>query len=326
MGVGKRVNGRKRGRSRPVTTFTELVAMATRGVDEVVGKDGTKAVAQTSLYLRRLVAGLKDLRDVSVRIFRAGTGPAVRAFAPGGDTVPKIIRRVAKGVEPYHGMTFRTRLTGGIREAIGYLTPDRAVVVELGGYLFPFPGGASKFRDLGNDFSGELKDAGKKAVGKWKLKRSNPATGKTETYEKAHLWGFIFGDEARDGIMYAPREFNQFWQSKKVEAWVEQLGKQVRALNGNLVLRARATSYSPGEITAAAKGTKAAGEAVRAGQGEYLLKTVTYELMIESPQKPGVLQPFTELVFEIPPPWKPKEKLKLPSVDSDLAKLPSVLF
>ena len=327
MSLAKTIKKRKRGAGKPVTTLGEMVTMLTRGLDETVGKDGSKAVNQAGIYLRRLIAGLKDLRSVAVKIYPVGAGPAILRLVPGSSKIPKFITRFEAGVELYKGMTFRTRLTGGIREAIGILNRNRSITVELGGYIFPFPDGASKFRKIaGNDFSTELKAAGKKAVGKWKLKRRNPVTGKIETYERAHLWGHGFGDEARDGIMYAPAEFNQFWQNKAVEAWIRNLGEQARALKGNLVLRARATSYSPGELTEVARKSKAAGKRVRAGDGEYILKNVTYELMIESPTKPGVFQPLKKLEFEIPPPWKPDQPLKLPFDPNDPSSFPKSLF
>lgn len=322
----KKVNARKPGRAPKPAGFVEMVSMMTKGVDEMVGPDGTRIVNMAGAHMRRVIQGLTHLRSVAVRLVPAGTGPAVARFFPGSGGSRRIIRTVSDDVRPYKKMTFETRLTGGIREAIGWLTRDNALVVELGGYIGRFPGGAAKFRNAGNDFSTELKAAGKKAVGKWRLRRRNPATGKMETYERAHLWGFIFGDEARDGIMYAPAELNQFWQSKGVETWIRELGDQVHAMKGKLVLRARAESYSPAEITAAAAGTGSAGEAVRAGHGEYLLKKVTYELFIESPQKPGILQPFTDLIFEIPPPWRPNERLKLPRIDSDLRRIPGASF
>lgn len=328
MSLGNVLNKRKNARPKRVTSLTEMVAMLTRGLDEQVGKDGKKAVNQAGLYLRRLIAGLRDLRDVSVKIFKAGTGPVVENFKHGDGKLPKIIRRITKDREMYKGMTFKTRLTGGIREAIGYLNKNASLTVELGGYIIPFPGGASKFRKLAdNDFSKELVNAGKKAVGKWKLKRRNLKTGKLETYQKAHLWGHGFGDEARDGIMYAPAEFNQFWQNKGVEAWIRELGEQARALKGNLVVRARATSYSPREIAAeAAKSAKKAGQPLNANNGEYLLKEVTYELMIESPHQPGVLQPLKTLEFKIPAPWEPKKSLGLPFDPNDLSSFPTTLF
>ncbi|WP_164845368.1 polymorphic toxin type 4 domain-containing protein [Pseudovibrio denitrificans] len=300
--------------------------MTMQGVEEIVGPDGTKIVNMAGQHFRLILLGLKGLRDLSVKLVRVGTGPAVRRIMPGGKEIPRIVRRMSKDAIPYEKMTYETRLTGGIREAIGWLTKDRAVVVELGGYIGKFPGGGSKFRKKADFSKKHLKRAGNKAVGKWRLRRRNPKTGKMESYQRSHLWGFIFGDEARDGIMYAPAEFNQFWQSKRVEARIRELAEQATALKGKLVLRARAESYSPGELAAAARGTASAGQSVRAGQGEYLLKKVTYELMIESPQKPGIFQPFTELVFEIPPPWRPGDKLKMPSLDKDLPRLSTELF
>lgn len=321
--LARKVN-RRSDRTPKIKNFAQLAALATEGVDDLVGKDGTRAVRLVGRYLRELMTGLKDVLSVAVRRFQPGSGPLVKAFVPHAAEAPKIIRRFGGARSLFKGMTFRTRRTGGIREAIGVINSDRSVTVELGGYVFPFPGGASKFRKgKGNDFSLELKPAGDKSVGKHRLKRRNPKTGKKESYERCHLWGHGFGDEARDGIMYAPREFNQFWQNKNVEEYIRKLSEQARAMKGNLVLRARATSYSPGEITAQAiKDGKQVGKKVRAGDGEYLLKEVTYELMIESPHKPGVYEPFQKLHFEIPPPWEPGKPLKMPFDPEDIGSFP----
>ncbi|MTH95322.1 polymorphic toxin type 4 domain-containing protein, partial [Roseibium sp. RKSG952] len=289
-----------------VKTFTDLVRLATRGLDDAVGQDGSRAAKEVSLYLRRLVAELKSVLTVSVRIFTPGSGPSILGYVPNSRRVPKIIKQLSGAKQTrYNGMTYWSRKTGGVREAIGVVNPDRSITVELGGYIFPFPGGASNFRKVsGNDYSLLLKPAGKKTVGKHPLKRKNPRNGKVETYERCHLWGHGFGDEARDGIMYGPAEFNQFWQNKNVEEYIRKLGEHARAMKGNLVLRAKATSYSPADIAAQTiKDGVQKGQKVRAGDGEFLLKEVTYELMIESPHKPGVFEPLHKLVFEIPPPW-----------------------
>lgn len=312
-----------------IVSFSDLVAFATSGLDEAVGKDGTKALESMRRFLLLILVGLRKIRTVTARIFKVDTGPPVNPIIPGSPVKPSILRVLSGDHKPYRGMTFQTRLTGGIREARGILNADGSITVELGGYVFPFPGGASKFRKAAkeNDFSKLLPDAGDKAVGKHRLRRRNSKTGELETYQKAHLVGHGFGDEARDGIMYAPAEFNQFWQNKGVEKWIRELGEQARALNGNLVIRARATSYSPREITEQIiKDGQEVGKRVRAGNGEYLLKEVRYELFLETPDKPGVFQDFHTLEFDVPPPWEPNRPLKLPfnPYEIDYRSLPSL--
>lgn len=324
--LAKTIRKRAPGRSKKqLDTLGELVAVATSGLDEAVGRDGTKAVESMRRFLLQILAGLRKIRTVAARIFSVGTGPPVKRIIPGESTKPWILRKLEGDQKPFPGMTFETRLTGGVREARGILNADASITIDMGGYVFPFPGGASKFRtaDKANDFSLLLPDASKKAVGKHRLQRRNPKTKKLETYERAHLWGHGFGDEARDGIMYAPAEFNQFWQNKGVERWIRELSVEARKLNGNLVIRARATSYSPREITQQLiKDGQEVGKRVRAGDGEYLLKEVTYELFIETPDKPGFLQPFHKLEFEIPPPWEPHTPLKLPFNPDEIDAIP----
>ncbi len=320
--IRRRVPGRSK---KKLNTLGDLVVVATSGLDEAVGKDGTKAVESMRRFLRQILAGLREIRTVAARIFSVGTGPQVKRIIPGESTKPGILRMLTGDQKSFPGMTFETRLTGGIREARGILNADASITIDMGGYVFPFPGGATKFRtaDKANDFSTLLRDTKGKSVGKHRLRRRNPKTGEFENYQKAHLWGHGFGDEARDGIMYAPAEFNQFWQRHGVEKWIRELSEKARKLKGNLVIRARATSYSPREITEQIiKDGKEVGKRVRAGDGEYLLKEVTYELFIETPDKPGVLQPFHKLEFEIPPPWEPHTPLTLPFNPDEIDNIP----
>ncbi|MBF9132057.1 hypothetical protein I0C86_24285, partial [Plantactinospora sp. S1510] len=82
-------------------------------------------------------------------------------------------------------------------------------------------------------------------------------------YEAAHLWGPGFGDEAAAGIMLAPRDVNQIWQSKGVEAFVRDLANEARVHGGALRLTATATSH---------------GSEVRGGDA--LLAQVTYRFTV----------------------------------------------
>ena len=223
-------------------------------------------------------------------------------------------------------MTGETRRTGGILESRGRVNPDGSVTIEHCGVIQPFPGGASNFRTAksSNDFAKSGAGASSKSVGKSELKRPNPKTSKLETYEKAHLWGHGFGDEARDGIMYAPREFNQFWQNKGVEDWIRQLSEAARSKGGNLMLRAKATSISPRKLKGQEiKDGVQKKQRVQRSANEHILETVTYELFVETPAEPGVLQKLLQLDFEIPPPWEPNKKLNLPFNPGDPATFPT---
>jgi hypothetical protein len=65
-------------------------------------------------------------------------------------------------------------------------------------------------------------------------------------YERAHLWGPGFGDEAADGIMYAPRGVNQYLQNLGIEGVIRQTARDVRARGGRVWVTARAEAHPPG--------------------------------------------------------------------------------
>jgi len=62
-------------------------------------------------------------------------------------------------------------------------------------------------------------------------------------YEAAHLWGPGFGDEAAAGMMLAPPEVNQVWQSQGAERFLRELGAEARAAGGEVRVTATATSH-----------------------------------------------------------------------------------
>lgn len=73
---------------------------------------------------------------------------------------------------------------------------------------------------------------------------NGPANGGLSSagYEKAHLWGPGFGDEARDGIMLAPQEVNQVFQNQKMEDALRELQKRAGE-DGKVLVTATATSH-----------------------------------------------------------------------------------
>jgi Bacterial toxin 4 len=62
-------------------------------------------------------------------------------------------------------------------------------------------------------------------------------------YEIAHLWGPGFGDEAFDGMMYAPREVNQVLQNLGIELRLRELQALYRREGIIIELTARAESH-----------------------------------------------------------------------------------
>jgi hypothetical protein len=90
-------------------------------------------------------------------------------------------------------------------------------------------------------------------------------------YERAHLWGPGFGDEARDGIMYAPERLNQVWQNQGVEKRIRHMHELISRQGGRIDVVARARSFP-------------LHQGVRHGGRRYLiLKEVEYEVAVWLP-------------------------------------------
>jgi hypothetical protein len=103
-------------------------------------------------------------------------------------------------------------------------------------------------------------------------------------YEVAHLWGPGFGDEAFDGMMYAPKEVNQIWQNKKIETRLRQLRDLAASEGATIQLSASAESYP-----------------LETWRGHQILKEVTYHFEIKfSDGRPSEL--IAEVNIEIPSP------------------------
>ncbi|HVO10993.1 MAG TPA: polymorphic toxin type 4 domain-containing protein [Vicinamibacteria bacterium] len=62
-------------------------------------------------------------------------------------------------------------------------------------------------------------------------------------YEIAHVWGPGFGDEARDGLMYASQEVNQALQNHGIESRLRELESLARGQGVTIEVSARATSF-----------------------------------------------------------------------------------
>jgi hypothetical protein len=137
-------------------------------------------------------------------------------------------RALAESVTQHGGMIMsgETAGTGGIRNVHGNRHGDGSVgyVVE-GEILDAIP------RDQAPNFQGRIQSA-----------RSTGLPG----YERAHLWGPGFGDEAADGIMYAPRDVNQYLQNLGIEGVIRQTARDARARGGRVWVTAKATSHPPG--------------------------------------------------------------------------------
>ena len=65
--------------------------------------------------------------------------------------------------------------------------------------------------------------------------------GRDYQYDRAHLWGRQFGDEAAAGVMYAPKQFNTGRQ-RVLEETLKGMGQNLQQ-GERLMLAARATSF-----------------------------------------------------------------------------------
>src|SRR5512143_159590 len=65
-------------------------------------------------------------------------------------------------------------------------------------------------------------------------------------YELAHLWGPGFGDEAWDGMMYAPRAVNQEWQNRGIEQRLRDLQTLAGPRGAGIELTAKAAAHPLG--------------------------------------------------------------------------------
>ncbi|MGH9870392.1 MAG: polymorphic toxin type 4 domain-containing protein [Candidatus Polarisedimenticolia bacterium] len=102
-------------------------------------------------------------------------------------------------------------------------------------------------------------------------------------YERAHLWGPGFGDEAREGIMYAPREVNQVFQSRTAEARLRELRDLASNEGATIVLTASAESYPRATW-----------------RGHELLKEVSYEFRVR--YSDGSTATIGRIDISVPPP------------------------
>ncbi|WP_078119834.1 polymorphic toxin type 4 domain-containing protein [Thiosocius teredinicola] len=167
-----------------------------------------------------------------------------------------------------------TRGTGGIKEARALLMPDRSVQVELGGDVLPSISAirsTQRYPDLshtGQDFSTKLEPAKTRSYGGVPLRDE---TG--NAYQRAHLWGHGFGDEARAGLMYAPAEVNQLLQSRGVERFLREQANLAAENGGNVRLVAKARSHPPAKRPSRLNRKK----------GEFVLSELVYEIDITRP-------------------------------------------
>jgi putative RNase toxin 4 of polymorphic toxin system len=199
-----------------------------------------------------------------------GTVPLPGAGAGRGSSAParRAIGQTADGSPIYAGNLKLTRETagrGGIHTILGGSggqASNGTIAVQITGELKPSINPRSDAPNY-NSLGPTIKSLGPEVNG--------PPTGlSSHGYEKAHLWGPGFGDEARDGIMLAPYEVNQIFQNDTMEEALRKLQEQVRADHGDdakVLVTATATSHPTNTTTPI---------------GEPVLAQVTYQFSIQS--------------------------------------------
>jgi hypothetical protein len=193
--------------------------------------------------------------------------------------------------------------TGGIDRIIARATPEGRLAVTIEGEILPGrltrrPTAVSPTRRRAPDFnrSGSL--------------FSRTEAGLGPNWERLHLWGPGFGDEAAAGMMWGPRSMNQVWQNQGIEAYVRELAGLAQRNGGRTRVRATAISWE-----------NPTPRGFSAPQGEHFLKRVEYDITVT---RPG--QPNTTLRVTIDVPEPPATGRPIVSFDPPGAVDPSTVF
>ena len=172
--------------------------------------------------------------------------PVPGATASGGGTAgqPRAIANTPDGTPIYARglkLTRETAGTGGIRTiegGSGGQATNGTIAVRITGELRPSINPRSSAPNY-NRRGDSIASMGPAVNGP-------PGGQSTHGYEKAHLWGPGFGDEARDGIMLAPYEVNQIFQNDTMEEALRVMQDQVRqqhGANATVIVTATAVSH-----------------------------------------------------------------------------------
>ena len=170
-------------------------------------------------------------------------------------------------LETNHRLSGDTAGTGGIREIGSFRRPDRSLEVSMQGVLLP---GLVRSAPTTPNYNAEA------------LRGSDVGLS---DYEVAHLWGPGFGDEARDGMMLAPREVNQAFQNHGIESRLRELQTQARAQGGTILVFATAEGHPLGTPPA---------------RGEDMLSHASYRFELSVPNQEPVR--IGEVDIWVPPP------------------------
>ena len=201
-----------------------------------------------------------------------------------------------------------TARTGGIIEVVGqHLSADGgALSVRIRGVILDAlpdrgkPGGAPSYNKKQGWFGRAASDVSVKDYG-------GDVEVSLKGYQKSHLWGPRWGDEAADGMMYAPPDFNMKLVGT-VEAKVEILRDQTAAQGGFVEVVATNTGFGP-------------SRQVGLRQGENLLQRAEYEIRVSIPGRTDGLEMVMRIALECSHPLSGGRTILHPPVAGTLGDL-----
>lgn len=115
--------------------------------------------------------------------------------------------------------------------------------------------------------------------------------GLDKNWQRLHLWGPGFGDEAAAGMMWGPRKINLDWQNESIESYIRDLAILTERYGGRTRLKATAISWE-----------NPTPSGWKAPQGENFLKRAEYVITLERPNQPDTTIRITLDITEPPKP------------------------
>ncbi|BDU40789.1 polymorphic toxin type 4 domain-containing protein [Vibrio nigripulchritudo] len=244
---------------------------STKGMSKAVSEysDALKAAKKRGAYLR------------AKKMLNSATKPvkAILDIKDKGDWLPAAPKnaKIWLSMKLDQKKWAQTRLTGAIQEMRAIIFPNKQVQFDIAGEVKP---SISSIRgEKGMDFKDELPSPSKKRYNGHSLKG----------FERAHLWGHGFGDEAKLGLMYAPKALNQEVQGFGIEMFIRDLQLLAQHEGRKVFCHCRALSHPP-------KGKSN----LSPGKGELLISDVFYEVTYEAKDGRKIVGRFVASISEPP--------------------------
>ncbi len=207
-------------------------------------------------------------------------------------------------LESVYKVKGNTRRTGGIQEIRAYRLSDGSLEFEIAGSIEESISAIrrSNTKELtGNsslDYSRKLSRGKEVYYGNHQL----------NDYDRAHMWGHGFGDEAMDGITYVHKDLNRELQNKILEFGIREKAEIARRKGGKLIVSTSARTYPP--LT-----NKNGKRSLNRSKGEHLLQSITYRVELELPN--GQRKLVGAYGFSVDPP-PPKFRIKKDKVGNPI--------